>query len=252
VQPLTKRYEALIAYYINLPELPAHFQLLADKLEALSKGAARILLADTYLREKNIVAAYENYLSVFADSACSAERRVHAGNQLANMIFTGDVILKEDGELDEAQTDLRKSITIEQRNVEGVDPAVMQQRALYAYEYLHGDSSAEASQLRKRFDLALSGETKLITQAAIWPSEVTSRYFEYYVVKNLKLLTEESFKQSFRQMHALVSTNKAACAAETKSPASGSAFFAVPKKEVEKSPANASGVELKEVKQPSF
>jgi hypothetical protein len=245
-QPLTERYTALLDYYISLPELPADYKLLISKLEKVSRGAARIQLADTYLDEKNVVAAYENYISVFTDSTCLEAWCTHAGYQLANMIFTGAVILKDNGQFDAVKTESQKNIIVAQRDAEGKNPDIMRQRALYAYEYLHGDSSVEASQLRKRFDLALSGETELITQIAIWPLEVTCRYFNYYRHKNSKLLTEESFNQSFRQMYALASTQKAARAEEIKSSASGSAFFAVQTKEIEKSPAKATDIETKE------
>jgi hypothetical protein len=112
----------------------------------------------------------------------------------------------------------------------------MQQRALYAYEYLHGDSSAVASQLRKRFDSALGGGTKLDSQEVTWPLEVTSHYFEYYRVKKPILLTEESFTQSFRQMHILASVNKAARTAEIKTAIGHTLFFAVQNKDVEEPP----------------
>jgi hypothetical protein len=77
---------------------------------------------------------------------------------------------------------------------------------------------------------------------------VTRQYFEYYSDKDPKLLRENSFKQSFRQMHVLADTKKAALATEISAFAGHAPFFTAMKKDEEDTAPKASNPEPKNEK----
>jgi glutathionylspermidine synthase len=118
---------------------------------------------------------------------------------VASLIFKGDVILKN-GVLHEQESEQQIGKSEENKTQEGRDSKIMALRALYAYEYIHRDSSHTAIQLRGRLDNALNQNTSPLYQESVcWESDMIDAYFHHYRNKNLVLLTEPSFVKAYEQ-----------------------------------------------------
>lgn len=159
-----------------------------EALEEFAPGEGDFQLANAYLETNDYTNAFSSYLSVFNNkqSACKAQ----AGCHLADLIFTGNVLLDNNGTLIEDQADKTISTSIQ----DGSNPD-LQQRAIMSYEYLP-DNEVHANALQDRLDDILAGEKNLTTSQKLvcWQSTTLLKYQTYYLNReNYAMLAKERF-----------------------------------------------------------
>jgi hypothetical protein len=232
--------ELLSTYLENQNDNDAH--LIANFIEEIAPGAADLTLAHHYQQEKDSVAAFKLYYKCLEDNTAPASRKQEAGVSIAEMIYMGGVVLNPDGSLNEEQTRSgevpasNENVTLEDLRVEKQDAQLSMTRAILAYEYLSGNPSDAAARLRARCDKTLVLQSTARTEAgtSLWAPMACRQFMNYYVEKNINLLTEPSFLASANQV--FIATNPAKTVTQDRSDAAtlvGQGVFREPQKKQE-------------------
>ncbi|WP_172622773.1 ankyrin repeat domain-containing protein [Aquicella siphonis] len=202
---LIARYREILQGHLDQP---AHnkpeIHMLTDAVEKLSAGDGRLYCASHFIEYSDFTAAFEYYHSVFADPICAAEKREQAGIELTNMIYNGYIVIS-DGKLDISKSKARMQIKEPERRQEGKNLEIMRQRVIWAYEFLHNNSSAFANSMRNRFNIILSDilDTTCVSEPD-WSADSVRQFYEYYSRHNAAMLTEAAFKRAFQNMTKLL------------------------------------------------
>lgn len=176
-------------------EVLSNLEKILQVYEIFAPGEGHFQLANAYLETNDFTNAFNYYLDVFSndESVCKAQ----AGYQLADLIFTSNVLLNNKGILIDPSTDVMM------QDESTVDS---QHRAIMALEYLWGNREVHADALRTRLANILSGEPNLTTSQELvcWQPSVLSSYQNYYLERQkYEMLAEAMFVLSaqhcFRQ-----------------------------------------------------
>lgn len=150
--------------------------------------------------------AFRSYLKLYQDKA--SHLRQKAGEEIADFIFTGKVILNEDGSLNEKKTLAQQELDDTKLNQHGRDIMLMQERAIMAYEYLHQNNSDHATALRRKLNNVLEGNLGLDNSNNHWGITVVKRFAQYYREKNPALLSEAAYQNSLPAIQAEFSSQR--------------------------------------------
>lgn len=202
---LVYRYKELIKDAVDLSDRLQSAETIAKALDELIPSEGLFELAKDCADNKLFVASYRYYLSIYENKQLTEEQRQLAGCELATLLATGVVNLKEDGSLDEYHPNTRYS-ALEDINKIPINEA-LQQQVVFAFEYLRENHSSKAAYLRRCFDQILSGDlSRVLHQPVIWTSDAVVMYLEYYSKKNREMLKEDNFIQA--QTHVLQQLKK--------------------------------------------
>ena len=195
--PLISHYEKLLQALVGQNRLEDAEQL-TEALESLSVGRGRVKLVDIYQHVSDYTSAFDNCLSIFEDSECPQALRHEAGQNMAEFIFNGYAVLDSTGQLNPGLSLPMREMSDWERANAGIDANVMMQRAVFAYEYLEGNASDAANNLRAQLNKVLSGVvgTEGKTGLIVWQPRATALFLDYYLKKNRVLLFNECFKNS--------------------------------------------------------
>lgn len=194
VVAITERFKKMLANEFN----KTHFETrncyiinsVVKALDYLAAGQGQIILANFYIQHFCFANAFQHYLAIYNNFSCDIDMRETAGFELANLIYNGFVVLA-DGELDVTNTLKRSELVEATLKIEDKDLSIMQQRAIQAYEYLHGNSSNDAKTLKNRLNNILSDDLTMGDKKNIcWSKKATTAFHQYYKTKNPTLSKE--------------------------------------------------------------
>jgi hypothetical protein len=197
-------------------------ETLANLIEDYMPGAADLVLARHYRNENDLGEAFQLCNQCLTNKYMSQDEKHEAGIMLAEMIYAGAVVLNNDGSLNEKQTraqaipNNKEGSQLERLLIEKQDAQALEQRAIQAYEYLHGNPTPVAAQLRARLDNTLASKAVSQTAAstldqtpteqsddqaaastALWHPSACQQFMRYYAQRrNLDMLTNDSYLAS--------------------------------------------------------
>lgn len=199
---LVQRYKEILEQNLKVA-LESDAENVRDAIEALSPDEGFMKLVHIYAESRDFCSVWENYLTVFKSADALQKLKEEAACELAGLILSGNVVMDENGNLDKKVTESRGNAKLTPENEkiraeEGKDLAIMQQRAIFAYGYLHKLTSVSANRLREKLNNILCGDLSQTaeTQASVWAPSVTKKYLQYYAKKNRLLLNEEAYEAS--------------------------------------------------------
>lgn len=197
IDAMIVRYKELIEFYLK-SNLTSEAGKISDSLETLSPGAAHIMLGHYYSEDQNFIAAFESFLAAYQINDLKVKHE--AAYQITNLILIGNIIMDSIGSIDKEQTMLQKNhlteCDLEKRKRQGLELTTMQDRAIKAYEYLHGDISDKAAAMRLRLDQILGDELSPQGQRKYWKALMLKKFQQYYLKKNPELLTSTFYVES--------------------------------------------------------
>lgn len=189
---LSTRYQELLKFYLD-SEQTSEVEKIANALESIAPGKANLVIANYYAEARQFVATFEHYLTIYKDLECY--ERQSAGFEMANLILNGDVILSENGTLDEQQTTKQfHNLSEDHLNKrKGCDLAQMQDRAIKAYEYVHDNNFAGAAFLLNRLDSILGGNLTPEVNRNNWDALAIKKFRIYYKQKDSSVLLAPAY-----------------------------------------------------------
>lgn len=189
---ISTRYQELLKFYLD-SEQTSEVEKIANALESIAPGKANLVIANYYAEARQFVATFEHYLTIHKDLEC-AERQ-SAGFEIANLILNGDVILSENGTLDEQRTTKQfHNLSDDHLNKrKGCDVTQMQDRAIKAYEYVYNNNFAGAALLLNRLDSILGGNLTPQVNRNNWDALAIKKFRIYYKQKDSSVLLAPAY-----------------------------------------------------------
>jgi len=188
---LANHYKELISHcFHNEKKEDAH--KIAMALEDISPGEGLFHIAEISNRAGSYLDAFQYFLKAFAIKDSPLHER--SGCAMANLILSGKVVVAGDKKLYEVSRPLLDWHS---------DLDFMQDRAIKAYQYLHGGISEASIELRNCLDQILAGNlcnSYDISKVVTWQHEALIKYNDYYVETAPALLNEPACRRS--QAHA--------------------------------------------------
>lgn len=194
---LTGKYQQTLEFKFELlsdesglsKDAQADITLLAEAIEAISLGEARLSLGRLYASKWSAGLSFENYTSVMNDEECSQNTRWQAGFEIATLIFAGNIVFCESGEIDLAGSYARQQEKKEILLAKGCDQTIMTTRALRCLKYLRNNQLTEAQQLRARVFAILTGNDDI--KVIAWKPLAVSIAVKLYKTNIDDFLTRE-------------------------------------------------------------
>ncbi len=201
---IINRYKELIQFYLHITndndtvvdKNNLELEMVINAFREISMYEVDFYLGEIYSQASNFAEAFEYYRK----ASEYKEHTINANIELVNLIFSGYVVLKPDGTLDEEATYEMSDILSqeEKRSEAGSTLEIMQDRAIKAYEYLPNDSSEDVLRLKNRLDQIMAGNLNVSqSDQIIWQPSATNKYREYYFSqKKFDLLGAKAFNDS--------------------------------------------------------